>query len=74
MITMRSLVAKIAQHYGVVDVKDIVVRFGDLDLVFDAKTPASELEKRLYTDFRFSEANMIGVTILNHSTKAKMIK
>ena len=61
-MTIRALMSKIASHYNIEDPMDIVLRFGDLNLVFDAKSGDKELSKRLFTDIpSFSEANLIGV-------------
>ena len=70
VITIRSLIAKIASHFGVPEAtRDLVIRFGDLNLVFHGSDEASEeLDKRLFSDLEgFSEANLIGVQILGDS-------
>ena len=67
VITIRTLMAKIATHFNFQDPKDIVIRLGDLNLVFDANSGDSELDKRLFSDLQqFSEANLIGIQILNN--------
>jgi len=67
VITVKGLIAKIAAHYEVSEIKDLIVRLGDLDLLFDAGTNDKDLNKRLFSDFAFTEANLIGVQILNSS-------
>ena len=52
--------------------KDIVVKLGDLDLIFDSKTSQKELSKRLF-DTDFTEANLIGVQIKGDS-KTEIVK
>ena len=67
VITVKALIAKIAAHFEVPEVKDLVVRLGDLNLTFDAKSSERELAQRLFSDLEFSEANMIGVQVINAS-------
>ena len=67
VLTVRSLMQKIAAHYEIREVKDLTVRFGDLGLVFDANSKDSDLDKRLFQDLDFTEANMIGVQLHNSS-------
>ena len=60
------------------NVSDIVIRFGDLNLVFngadDEKSDGSDLDKRLFSDLEgFSEANLIGLQILGES-KAQILR
>ena len=52
---------KIANHFEIKEVKDIVIRLGDLNLAFDMNSGEAELNKRLFQDFPFTEANLIGV-------------
>ena len=62
VITINSLMAKIASHYELDNPKDIVLRFGDLNLTFDANSGDKELSKLLFKDLpSFSEQNLIGV-------------
>ena len=55
------------------NVSDIVIRFGDLNLVFngaddDKSGGSSNLDKRLFSDLEgFSEANLIGLQIQGES-------
>ena len=74
VITIKALMAKIAAYYEDTDIKDLIIRFGDLDLVFDAKSSEKDLNKRLFTDLAFTEANMIGVQILNKSKQILLKK
>ena len=39
---------KIANHFEIKEVKDIVIRLGDLNLVFDMNSGETELNKRLF--------------------------
>lgn len=61
VITVRSLIQKIAAHYEIKEIGDLVIRFGDLNLVFDANSSESDLDKRLFQDLDFIETNLIGV-------------
>lgn len=74
VITIKALMAKIAAYYEVTQIKDLIIKFGDLDIVFDAKSSEKDLNKRLFTDLAFTEANMIGVQILNKSKQIIMRK
>ena len=65
---------KIADHFEIKEVKDIVIRLGDLNLVFDMNSGEAELNKRLFQDFPFTEANLIGVQILNSSKQLVLDK
>ena len=65
---------KIADHFEIKEVKDIVIRLGDLNLVFDMNSGDIELNKRLFQDFPFTEANLIGVQILNSSKQLVLDK
>ena len=59
--------AKIASHFEVPKVEDLVLRLGDLDLVYGVGTSECDLNKKLFQDLAFTEANLIGVQIINSS-------
>lgn len=67
VITIKQLIAKIASHYQIDQVQDLTIRLGDLDLNFNMQTNEKELGKRLFSDYNFTEANLIGVQISGES-------
>ena len=65
VITVRQLLAKIADYFELEGPDDIAVRIGELELSCGSTAGNENLEMRLYQDLNFDESNLINVKILS---------